>query len=590
MCGIAGIVTTELGCLNSHAVEAMRDRLRHRGPDDRGLYAVGGVALGNTRLNILDLSPAGRQPMATPDGRWQIVFNGEIYNYLELREELQGEVFRTGTDTEVLLRAFERWGVRCLERLNGMFAFAVWDATTRTLFAARDRFGVKPLYYAITPGRFVFASEIKALFEAGIPREADLEAWRHYLVLGLYDHSDGTFFNGIRQLPPGHYLTWREGRLTVVRYYDLAERLAAGEPTAEPEELVAERYRALMVDAVRLRFRSDVPVGICLSGGLDSSALLAMVHQVWGPDCDLKTFTYTCGDPAYDERPWVETMIEQTKHHAFFSVLSPPEVPDLARRVQRFQDEPFGGLPTLALAKMFGLARQQEVTVLLDGQGLDEQWAGYDYYAQTLRGSSTSDVKGGAPALPMVTGPVQATRSAAVRPECLTPEFREGTAPVVFPEPFRRPLQNLRYRDIRYTKIPRALRFNDRISMMHSLELREPFLDYRMVELALRQPDDRLIHAGVHKYLLRRIVAPLLPARVAGAPKRAVQTPQREWLAGPLCGWVEDLLASRAFRTLGWFDRRMVEHAWAGYLAGESDNSFYVWQWVSVALMFEDEA
>src|SRR5262245_32009706 len=491
MCGISG-------CFGRHwnhkQLEAMVGAQRHRGPDDEGLYRdPSGIAgLGHNRLSVIDLSPAGRQPMSGRGGSPLIVFNGEIYNYLELRAELSDYEYRSRTDTEVVLAAYERWGAVCLDRLIGMFAFLIWDEREKRLFAARDRFGVKPLYYHIGVGGGIWlASEIKALHAAGIAAEPDEVSWASYLTHGLSDHSERTFWKGVRQLPPGHYLTWQEGPGTrVTRWYDLAERSGEGYDP-RPVEETREEYLSLLTDSVRLRFRSDVPVGVNLSGGLDSSTLLYLIKAVQGESDETRAFTFTCGDSRYDELPWVRQMLARTRHPLTVGRITPEEVPSLAESVQAFEDEPFGGLPTLAYAKLFAEARQQGVIVLLDGQGMDEQWAGYDYYANALNGHSA--------------GVVQGTKGFPVRPDCLTSEFRALSAPFDSPAPFSDRLRNLQYRDARLTKIPRALRFNDRISMRSSTELREPFLDHRLFELALRQPPERKIRDGVGKWMLRQM-------------------------------------------------------------------------------------
>jgi asparagine synthase (glutamine-hydrolysing) len=574
MCGIAGIVRRS-GRIDRVELEAMIDTLGHRGPEGRGVYLDpgGAVGLGHTRLRILDLSDAGRQPMSDPSGRWWIVFNGEIYNYLELRRELEtGHEFHSGTDTEVLLAAWMRWGSGCLDRLIGMFAFLIWDASERRLFAVRDRFGVKPLYlHRRADGALLLASEIKALHAAGAPARPDATAWADYLAYGVQDHDDRTFWEGVQPLPPGHLLTVDEsGEAKVARWYDLAEKSSPGFDR-RPEAEVAEEYLALLFDSVRLRFRSDVPVGINLSGGLDSSTLLALVQRVRGADSDLQVFTFLTGDPHYDELPWVERMLARTRHPLVPCPLSAAEVPELALSVSAIEDEPFGGLPTLAYARLCERARERGVVVLLDGQGMDEQWAGYDYYRDL--GEETG-------------GLVQGSRERPVRPACLTLELLALAVRQEGPRPFPDDLRNLQYRDLRQAKLPRALRFNDRASMRSSTELREPFLDHRLIELALRQPADRKIRNGIHKWLLRSVVSHLLPEGVVEAPKRPVQTPQREWLRGPLRGWAEELIED-ALRVYGgaWLDAAAVRREWAGYCAGAADNSFFVWQWISLGLM-----
>ena len=549
---------------------------RHRGPDDTGAFvdSSGIAGLGHNRLSILDLSAAGHQPMSNSDGGLWVVLNGEVYNYLELREELSEYPFRSETDTEVILAAYERWGERCLDRFLGMFAFLIWDTRARRLFAARDRFGVKPLYYSLRPdGTLLVASEIKALHAAGVTAAPDTATWATYLAHGLYEHSEKTFWKDVRSLAPGHRLVWQDGRMEISCWYDLADRIGP-DPDRRPAEQVQEEYLALLTDSVRLRFRSDVPVGINLSGGLDSSTLLGLVQRVQGADSDVKAFTFTTGDPLYDETPWVEQMLARTQHPAVECRLSPEDVPALAREVQRHQDEPFGGVPTLAYARLFEQARAEGTTVLLDGQGLDEQWAGYDYYRAGMGDGAA--------------GLVQGTRERPVRPECLTPEFRSLAPEFVPRRPFSDGVRNLQFRDIRHTKIPRALRFNDRVSMRASTELREPFLDHRLVELALRQPVERKIVNGTGKWMLRQLVRGMLPATVSEAPKRPVQTPQREWLRGPLREWAGECIEAALDGHGGeWLDARSVRAAWREYCDKRGDNSFYVWQWINLGMMTE---
>lgn len=566
MCGITGIFGSNYSPTKLAAMIASQ---HHRGPDATDAYhSPSGLAgIGHNRLSIIDLSEAGRQPMSNYDGRLRIVFNGEIYNYLELRAELSDYPYRSQSDTEVLLAAYEKWGEACLDRLIGMFAFLLWDESSQKLFAARDRFGVKPLnYHQAADGTLFVASEIKALHAAGVAASPDETTWATYLTYGLYDHSERTFWQDVRSLPPGHSMTWRDGQLRIKRWYDLAAVAESGEDT-RPIEQVEKEYLSLLTESVRLRFRSDVPVGINLSGGLDSSTLLGVVHAVQGADSNVQAFTFVCGDERYDELAWVEQMLQRTQHPLTVCRLNAEDVPALAKSVTLAQDEPFGGLPTLAYARVFEEARKQGVIVLLDGQGMDEQWAGYDYYASN--GAAL----------------VQGTKESPARPDCLTQDFRELAASFEPPKPFDDRLRNLQFRDARFTKIPRALRFNDRVSMRASTELREPFLDHRLVELALRQPAERKLNDGQTKWMLRKLARELLPVNVVEAPKRPLQTPQREWLRGELSGWVDECLES-AFGGVGknWLDEKQVRDGWQRFRQGEGDNSFFVWQWISIGL------
>lgn len=577
MCGISGIAGRDW---SPEQLDAMVAILHHRGPDGRATYLNESktVGLGHNRLSIIDLSSDADQPMANNDGSLRIVYNGEIYNYVELRSELSDYAYRSHSDTEVILAAYERWGVDCVEHFIGMFSFILWDARQEIIFAARDRFGVKPFYYAhLGSDTIAFASEIKALHAAGVSKEPDPQTWAAYLAYGLYEHSNTTFWREVKSLPPGHAFQWKHNQLNIWSWYDLAANVN-NNINGRPEKDVRDEYQALMEESIRLRFRSDVPVGINLSGGLDSSTLLGMVHVVKGGDSNVSAFTFATGDERYDELPWVEQMLDQTQHPHFVCTLSPQEVPELAGKIQIQQDEPFGGVPTLAYSKIFEQARSEGVIVLLDGQGLDEQWAGYDYY------KNVSDVNGNnhKPAI----GPLQGSKSISVKPDCLTPTFRKMAQPLTNPNKFMDPLIALQHRDARYTKIPRALRFNDRISMMHSTELREPFLDHRLFELALCQPNDRKIRDGTQKWLLREITKKLLPQGIVEAPKRPLQTPQREWLRGPLAGWAEDCIQQALNGGGGqWLDAKQVQREWVQYKEGKSDNSFYVWQWVSLGLM-----
>ena len=572
MCGIAAIAGESWTIAE---LDAMTRAQQHRGPDNRGLWmrSDGKVGLGHNRLSVIDLSAAANQPMTNLRQDLQIAFNGEIYNYQELRETLSDYPYCSKTDTEVVLAAYEKWGEACLDRFVGMFAFVLWDERRQTLFAARDRFGVKPLYYSFDGQCLRLASEIRALHASGVEPDPNDRTWATYLTYGMYDHGPRTFWRNIVSLPAGHQLVWRAGTLIERQWYDLAARVGP-DCDDRPIAVVQEEYLELLRESMRFRFRSDVPVGINLSGGLDSSIALGLVDGVGGKE-NTMVFSYVTGDPAYDELPWVEKMLNHSQHPLTVSPLNPRDVPALAASVQSHESEPFGGLPTLAYARLFEIARAAGVIVLLDGQGLDEQWAGYDYYETPAAGNTT--------------GPVQGSKRAAVLPECLVAPFRQLAEPLIPPKPFPDPLRNRQYLDVRHTKIPRALRFNDRVSARSSTELREPFMDHRLFEVAFRQPADRKIRGGVRKWLLRQIARQVVPASISEAPKRPVQTPQREWLLGPLQGWTLDCIG-QALDYAGdtWLDRREVTNACERYLVAGIDNSFYLWQWISLGLMARD--
>ncbi len=576
MCGFICSVTE--GSHTRQWCEALNS-MAYRGPDDQGMWEdpSGRCRMGHLRLSILDLSDGGRQPMTDRSGRYHIVFNGEIYNYIELRKKLGIEArCKTMTDTEVLLAAYMHWGSACLDHLIGMFAFVIWDSKHQYLFAARDRFGVKPLYYhQDSDGTLLIASEIKAIHEAGVPRTPNLMTWATYLGYGVYDHGKNTFWDEIVSLSPGHFMEWLPlgKKIVLKQWYDIAKTvLELGQDTRD-QVAVGNQLMELLEESVCLRFRSDVPVGVCLSGGLDSSLLLGLLLHIHGKDLDIKTFTFICGDEKYDEKPWVEQMLKGTQLKSFFCLLTAQEVPTLAKKIQDSQDEPFGGLPTLGMAKVHQQAKNEGVTVLLDGNGMDEGWAGYDYYQFPGRVNTA-------------TGPVQGARSKAVRPDCLRPEFLALSSEFRAPAPFKDALLDLQYRDICYMKIPRAMRFADRVSMMFSRELREPFLDHRILELGLRQPVHHKIVKGQGKWLPRMVANKLLRKGVREAPKRPVQTPQREWLKGPLSSWAEQCIET-GLSGWGkdWLKPNAVKSAWREYKRGGWDNSFPIWQWLNLGLM-----
>ena len=565
MCGIAGITGNYAG--RSEVMSRMLQAQKHRGPDATGVWSDNCIFLGHNRLSIIDLSAEANQPMVSECGGIIIVLNGEIYNYPELKSQLPNYRYRTASDTEVVLAAYKRWGKDMLSHLNGMFSLAIVDRKKGTLFAARDRFGVKPFYYALSDGNLYFASEIKTLWAAGISRERNMQVWSKYLVYGSYGLPDETFWKDIKQLPAGHYfeitITGKEiiEEITTTRWYDFISDV--NEIQSRQNYDLREEYTELLRESIKLRFRSDVPVGFNISGGLDSSTLLALINREYPDNSTIEAFTFYTGHSDYDELPWVEQLMRLTGKPLNMVLLRSKDVPALIDKVSWFEDEPFGGFPTLAYSLIFERARQKEIIVLLDGQGMDEAWAGYDYYH-----NDTGFV-------------VQGTRTSPVRPEILKREFIKLAEKETYPSPFEDKLMNLQYRDLFYTKIPRALRFNDRISMMHSTELREPFLDYKLVELAFAQPAEVKFRNGLSKWMLRDLVSDMLGAGIALAPKRALQTPQREWISYDLSSYCDEKI--KQFCSFEFALSSEVMDVWSRYKAGENDNSFYIWQWINLS-------
>jgi len=550
MCGIAGIIG---GGNYQDDITRMLEVQKHRGPDNIGVYFDKEYCvLGHNRLSIIDLSAEANQPYISACGEYIIVFNGEIYNYLELKLELGKQYkFKTDSDTEVLLAAYIVWGKDCLNKLNGMFSFAIWNTKSKKVFAARDRFGVKPFYYYKTDGFFTFASEIKTIQALGVGLKFKDKVWADYFMYGSYGQPNETFYDEIFQLPGGYYLELENNQITITKWYDFVSKVKSIE-TPSTIEGVKSAYVSLLKDSISLRFRSDVNVGFNISGGLDSSTLLAFINEYNSKD-KIKAFTFYTGDERYDELPWVEEMISLTNNPLERVKLTPKEVLVKAQNIASKQDEPYGGIPTLAYAKIFETASEQNIKVLLDGQGMDEQWAGYDYYQK-----SSNQI-------------IQGVNKSPFRLNCLSKKIKELGSKLTYPSYFDDQIKNLQYRDLFYTKIPRALRFNDRVSMAYSTELREPFLDYRLVEYAFSLPKEFKIKNGQSKYLLREIVKSYMTKKISYSPKRPLQTPQREWLGNELKILVNDSIEKILdSKYSDWFEKDIMINEWKKYLEGDN--------------------
>jgi len=560
MCGITGIVGAKA---HLKTLQEMLEMQKHRGPDFTGNWVIEHkVALGHNRLSIIDLSDAGNQPFFSDCGNYVLVFNGEIYNYLELRKALQPKyTFKTQSDTEVLLNAYREWGQKCLDQCNGMFAFAIWNIREQTLFAARDRFGVKPFYYHFDQNNFSFASEINTLFGAGIAKIPNEKVWLNFFSEGSYGLPSETFWSNIQQLEPGHFLTLQHNRLQIKKWYHFEDRIAQLQNHFEPNE--EEYITNLLLKAINFRFRADVPIGFNLSGGLDSSTLLALIDQQDIDKSTIEAFTFVTNDERYDELPWVQSMLEKRPYRLNVCSLLANEIPDLSLKMAKHQSEPYGGIPTIAYSKIFKTASEKGVKVLLDGQGSDEAWAGYDYYV-----SNSNSI-------------VQGVTKSPFRTTVLDGNFAKDYSKTSYPKPFEENLLNLQYRDLFYTKIPRALRFNDRVSMMYGTELREPFLDYELVEYVFSRPTDFKIKNGSQKWMLRKIAEKLLQKDLVLAPKRPLQTPQREWLSEDLKAWVTAEVET--LKNNQWFDKVNLQKELDNFFKGDNQSSFHIWQWINAA-------
>src|SRR3989344_6945746 len=523
MCGILGA----LGKVpEKKKFENARDLLLHRGPDDGGTYwnPEEGIALGHRRLSIIDISFAGHQPYFSNDGRFVVVYNGEIYNYLEIKAELNGYYdFKTHTDTEVLLAAYIQWGERCVEKFNGMFAFAIWDKREQKLFCARDRLGIKPFFYNTDGNTFLFSSEIKALLALNVPRVPDEHVIFDYLYYGFYDHTGSTFFKQVKRLPAGTTLAWKNGAIKTKKYWDLAEKDPVSAHLSDKE--VRSQFTNLLADAINIRFRSDVPVGIGLSSGLDSSTLFHYAKNVLGKQPSI--FSECAKSDEYNECAIIKQSLSPVEKLSWHTCsLSPAEIFDAADFLNRMQGEPYAGVPIIGTSKRYEMVRKRGTIVLLDGEGPDELLCGYRYYAMDVENDKE---KSGYPARSSFDYGQDMT--ALIPRNILRKDFVNvyGTRGLEFKKPFNSHLLNAQYRDIVYTKIPRVLRFKDHASMAHSIELRVPYLDYRFVEFCFFLPLRYKIHGETRKALIRESMQGVLPGSLGGTGKKAFGAIQTEW-------------------------------------------------------------
>lgn len=626
MCGISALLSLNDVRLSAAEIRDMTATVRHRGPDDEGfalfgddgepvlfggedtpdsvlgraspyapasrsLPAIGGrvrVALGHRRLSILDLSPAGHQPMCTSDRRYWIVYNGEVYNYRELRDELEaaGHTFSTGTDTEVVLHAYAEWGRDCLSRFNGMFAFVLLDREARTIFAARDRFGVKPLYYWFSPGGcLAFASEIKQ-FTVLPGWQARLNHQRafDYLAYSFLDHTDETMFAGVMQLRGGQAVEARideiDGTLPVYRWYDFQperSRLAYTDACA--------RFRELFSDSVRLRLRADVSIGSCLSGGLDSSSIVCVANDLLrdpGPAEPQRTFSATSDVRRFDESDYIATVVEERGLEAHFTCPSVDDLLDQLDRIIWHQDEPFGSTSIYAQWSVFGLAARTGVKVMLDGQGADEQLAGYIAYQGTYL--STLARRG---RLGRLVGEALGTLRhhrgffANAARQLVVRRGRRGLLRVEAP-PIHRyagDLDHVLRRETVATNLPALLHYEDRNSMHFSIEARVPFLDYRVVEYLASLPLDQKLRHGVTKRVLRRAIRGIVPEAIrCRMDKMGFVTPEEVWMGRELAPLVEEVFASDSFRSRPYWDADAVAADFARFRAGKAEYSWEVFR------------
>jgi asparagine synthase (glutamine-hydrolysing) len=596
MCGICGIFPAAGTAIDERTLDAMIEVLRHRGPDGAGKLVEEGVGLGHLRLSIIDVE-GGSQPIGNETGSLQVIFNGEIYNFVELREELEalGHRFKTRSDTEVIVHAYEQWGKACVSRFNGMFAFALWDADARELFIARDHLGIKPLYYVDLGTRVLFASEVKALLQdPACPREVDLEALAQLFTF-RYVPSPRTLFKGISKLPPGHSLTLSRRGIAVERFW----HWVPGQTDGRSEQELVEEYQGLLEDAVRLQLRSDVPLGLFLSSGIDSGVLLAIMSQYSSGPVRAFTIGFEGGDQSNEVTSAGEVARMFGARHEFMMV--GPE--DYERYYQRYLwdlEEPVGN-ETAAAFYFVSRITSRQVKVALTGQGADEPWAGYQRYIGAKLSSYYSRVPAGitggvARLVARVPGRAERLKRGALalgEPDPLTrfakvysffssemknelylPWFQAELA-ATLREPkdalarlqgdvaHLDPLTQMLYIDTRSNLPDDLLMVGDKMSMANSLEARVPFLDYRLVEFIERLPARLKLHGFTGKYLHKKASEKWLPAERVWQKKKGFANPIEHWFRERMRPFVEECLLAPDAGVARYFDqaciRRMLE-------------------------------
>lgn len=627
MCGIAGFVATRPRTDAGDLLRGLQGRLHHRGPDDAGVLwgscngdvltsdhvqgrAEGSFGLAHTRLSILDVSRRGWQPMGSQDSGLFVVFNGEIYNYRELRTQLigSGYRFRSETDTEVLLAAYAEWGPDCLSRFSGMFAFALLDLNREELMLARDPYGIKPLYYSTAGSSIAFASELPALLSLPwLSKQANIDRIYEYLSSGLTDHMNSTMFADVMSLPPGSYLRCSldaPSGSVMQRYYQTpTER----HPIAYAQAV--EDVRSLFLDSVRLHMRSDVPLGAALSGGIDSSAIVCAMRHIGGSDIDLRAFSYVPNDSRISEESWIDLVGQETgatirKTGPFGADL----VSDLDRLILR-QGEPFSSTSVYAQYRVFELAAQSGVKVMLDGQGADEMLAGYGPHIAARIGSLISERRSGE-AFDMVRGLGWSAeaRSNLLRffASRLSPYAQNQALRIRGGGPFARWLDDSWLRErtsvldlprslafetlsaallhqFGRAGLPALLRFEDRNSMAHSVESRVPFLTPPLVDYVFRLPEEYLISPdGTRKHIFRAALRGIVPDPILDRKdKIGFITPEKEWLF-QLTDWVDGVLGGEVARQLPVFRHDELISEWKSVQRGRRPFDRRVWRWLNV--------
>jgi len=601
MCGISGIINFDNTPVKKSELRLMMGQMKHRGPDDEGMFIEENVGLGFVRLSILDLSIAGHQPMFSHDERFVIIFNGEVYNYIEIRDELKGKYnFKTGTDTEVIITAYQEWGAACLDKFNGMFAFTIFDKQLKEVFSTRDRFGIKPFYYYRDEDRFIFASEIKSILPLLKDKRPNNKIIYDYLLFNRTDHTEETFFEGIKKLQHGSWLKIVKGDLSFKRWYNLKDKVAKN------EILGTEQYRELFKDSLKLRLRADVPVGVSLSGGIDSSSIVTSLINDFNLT-ELNTFSAVYGkDEPTDESGFIDEFRPMVKNMHFTS----PTAEDFFNDFKSFIDahnEPVPDIGPYVQFKVMELATKH-VTVTLDGQGADEQLAGYhyffgSYYIELIKklrlakfiNENVQYLKkhGSSQALKyfayyLMPGSFQNKINGQISPSIKTDFYTSKNKDEINKMLFNpKSLSESLLQHFEY-KLEHLLRWEDLNAMHFSIESRVPFLDHRLVEATLSSPSNQKIHKGETKHILREALSDILPEKISNRKdKKGFSNPREKWFRTPqFKKFILELINSESFKSRGYFDSDIANAQYKKHLEGKVDVSREIWKWINLELWF----
>ena len=601
MCGISGIINFNKDIVNSNDLKLMIKNMKHRGPDDEGIYIHKNVGFGFVRLSILDLSRAGHQPMYSNDGRYVIVYNGEVYNYLELKQELNNDfIFKTKTDTEVVLASYQKWGDKCLDKFNGMFSFVIYDIKKNKVFGARDRYGIKPLFYYKDDKKFIFSSEIKSILPF-IVRSPNDKVIYDYLIYNRLDHTNETFFDGVFKINHGHYFEIEHNKLNIKKWYNLKLNIMKN-------KISNDEYRELFVDSLKLRLRSDVPVGVCLSGGMDSSVIVSsLINNLEKYDLNTFSAVYHDNEPSNENEyinEFKSIVNNMYKIYPSSESLQDDYIDFITAHTQPVTDiGPYIQYKVMELAKDY-------VKVTIDGQGADEQLAGYhnffgSYFVELIKQKkylkfilenyhyykNHKSLSGIAYFKTFYEkGSGNNLNKAAL--SSIRREFVDiGTSNKNIDTELYNHTSLLDH-SLKYFEynLEHLLRWEDINSMHFSIESRVPFLDYRLVENTLSLPAESIIYNGNSKYILRESMKKILPKKIYyRKDKKGFSSPRDKWFrSNSFKILISDLISSNTFMKRGYFNPDIAASRYEKHLSGKFDISKEIWKWINLEIWFQN--